>query len=340
MDIGSIAQWIEQRESLLSGIAAAVAIGGVTIAGLRIVLQRLSRRATVVGATGAPVLPDAAPGPSVARAPRRQDIRFCTSADGVRIAWARVGEGPPLVRALGWVTNLEMEWQHENSRWIWERFAESRTVVRYDGRGMGLSERQVSELSPATRLADLEAVVDAADLQQFDLLGLSEGGVTAIAYAARHPQRVRRLVLYGTFLKIDWDTSPIRALLPLVPRHWGTDNKAFHQMFTTLWLSAAQPEDIRFFNELQRSACSGEMASRMIASLGQTDVIAAAASLRMPVLVIHGKGDMVIPVAAGQRVAATIPGATLELVDASNHLMWFDSALRQRLLDSIQSFLY
>lgn len=339
MDIGRITQWIEQRESLLSGIAAAVAIAGVTVAGLRALLRRFARRSAVAGATGAPVLPDKASRPGVARAPRRQDIRFCTTADDVRIAWARVGEGPPLVRALGWVTNLEMEWQHENSRWIWEQFAESRTVVRYDGRGMGLSERQVAELSPATRLADLEAVVDAADLKQFDLLGLSEGGSTAIAYAARHPERVRRLVVCGTFLRIDWDTSPIRALLPLVPRHWGTDNKAFHQMFSTLWLSSAQPEDISFFNELQRSACSGEMASRMIASLGQTDVIAAAASLRMPVLVIHGKSDMVVPVAAGQRVAATIPGATLELVDASNHLMWFDSALRQRLLDSIQSFL-
>lgn len=339
MDIGRITQWIEQRESLLSGIAAAVAIAGVTIAVLRALLQRFTRGAATVGASGAPVLPDAATRPGAPGAPRRQDIHFCTTADGVRIAWARVGEGPPLVRALGWVTNLEMEWQHENSRWIWEQFAESRRVVRYDGRGMGLSERQVAELSPATRLADLEAVVDAAELEQFDLLGLSEGGATAIAYAARYPQRVRRLVVCGAFLKIDWDTSPIRALLPLVPRHWGTDNKAFHQMFTTLWLSAAQPEDIRFFNELQRSACNGEMASRMIASLGQTDVIAAAASLRMPVLVIHGKGDMVVPVAAGQRVAATIPGATLELVDASNHVMWFDSTVRQRLLDSIQSFL-
>jgi pimeloyl-ACP methyl ester carboxylesterase len=332
MNITDLAAWIESHESLLSGFAAAIAILGVAAAAVRLGWRSVARRRKA-RAQPAAVAPPAGP------TPIRQDVRYCRTSDGVRLAYSRAGTGEPLVRALGWFTNLEMEWQHDSARWFWERLAEKHCVIRYDGRGMGLSDREVGRVSPATRLADLEAVVDAAGLERFDMIGLSEGGATAVAYAARHPERVRRLVLCGTYLKIDWDAAHFRALIPLMPEHWGKDNKSFHQLFTALFIPHAAPDDIQFFNELQRSACSGEMARSVLISLASIDQREDAARLRAPTLVIHGKGDLVIPLSAGKLVAATIPGARLELIDASNHLLWYDKGVRQDVLDAVESFL-
>jgi pimeloyl-ACP methyl ester carboxylesterase len=332
MNITDLAAWIENHESLLSGFAAAIAILGVAAAAARLAWRSVARSKR----SRARPEPAALPAGST---PTRQEVRYCRTADGVRLAYSRVGTGEPLVRALGWFTNLEMEWQHDSARWFWERLAGKHCVIRYDGRGMGLSDRDVDQVSPATRLADLEAVVDAAGLERFDMIGLSEGGATAVAYAARHPERVRRLVLCGTFLRIDWDAAHFRALIPLMPEHWGKDNKSFHQLFTALFIPHAAPADIQFFNDLQRSACSGEMARRVLVSLGAIDQRQDAATLRAPTLVIHGKGDLVIPPSAGKLVAATIPGARLELIEAANHLLWYDKDVRQAVLDAVESFL-
>src|SRR3990172_5628600 len=141
-----------------------------------------------------------------------QQIRFCTTSDGVRIAYATVGEGPPLVRVLGWCTHLEFErtlpdWDGS----LWGALARNHLFVRYDGRGMGLSDRDISHFSLEAKVADLEAVVDALELERFALLGTSEGGPTAIAYAARHPERVTHLILYGSLGRVD-----VRELLPKV----------------------------------------------------------------------------------------------------------------------------
>jgi len=140
-----------------------------------------------------------------------QHIRFCTTSDGVRIAYATVGQGPPLVRVLGWFTHLEVEWENP----IWRSFIDGLSrrhfLIRYDGRGMGLSDRDVKDFSPETHVRDLEAVVDAVGSEKVALFGLSQGGPTAIAYTLRHPDRVSHLILYGggpPILRIFVDASP------------------------------------------------------------------------------------------------------------------------------------
>ena len=160
----------------------------------------------------------------------QQEIRFCTTEDAVTIAYACVGRGQPLVRSLGWFTNLEMEWAWPAGRRFWVRLAQRHLLVRYDGRGIGLSDRNVEVFSLDTRVRDLEAVVDAAGLDRFALLGTSEGGATAIVYAARHPEQVSHLILYGAFAEPMGGTGSgeqYAALVTLIRQGWGTNAPTF-----------------------------------------------------------------------------------------------------------------
>src|SRR5580765_431841 len=129
----------------------------------------------------------------------RQDIRFCTSSDGVRLAYATIGSGPPLVKASNWLTHLDFEWGSPIWRHWWSALSLHHRVLRYDERGNGMSQRDLGDVNFDTWVRDLETVVDAAGLDRFPLLGISRGGPIAIAYAVKHPERVSHLVLYGAF---------------------------------------------------------------------------------------------------------------------------------------------
>ena len=210
----------------------------------------------VTGAPGTVAAPrrgeDASSGPPSLH----QEVRFCTTEDGVTIAYACVGRGQPLVRTLGWFTNLEMEWAWPAGRRFWERLAQRHLLVRYDGRGVGLSDRDVEVFSLDTRVRDLEAVVDAARLGRFALLGTSEGGATAIVYAARHPERVSHLILYGAFAepaRSERSQERLTALMTLIRQGWGTDAPTFRQLFTSMFLPTANAEQTQYFNEMQQS---------------------------------------------------------------------------------------
>lgn len=284
---------------------------------------------------GAPRKAEAEPPPvsSAGTAPKSgasaltQDIRFCRAAGGVRIAYATVGSGPPLVKTSNWMNHLEYDWESPVWRHLLHACAENNTFIRYDSRGNGLSDWAVEDFSFETRVADLEAVIEAAGVERFALLGMSQGCSAAIEYAVRHPQRVTKLVLYGGFAR-GWavDASPRaieegEATVTLMRTGWGRDNPAFRQMFASLFFPEGTPEQFAAFNELQRMTTSGENAAKLMLALGQTDVTHRLAQVTTPTLVIHARGDAAIRYQRGLEIAAGIPGARFVTLESRNHVL-------------------
>jgi class 3 adenylate cyclase len=250
-----------------------------------------------------------------------QQIRFCTTSDGVRIAYATVGQGPPLVRVLGWFTHLEFE--GENPRWrrLYEGMASRFTYIRYDGRGMGLSDRDVTDFSIDAFVRDLEAVVDALGIEKVALYGISQGGPTAITYAERHPERVSHLIIYGSTARPPWSEDQHQTMLSLVRQGWGSDLPAHRQFFTGLFMPDGDMEAIHAFNEMQRvSASADNVVAMLTAEPGQprdrTDLLS---RVTAPTLVIHRRGDAVVPFEMGREIAAGIPGARFLPLEGRNH---------------------
>jgi len=274
-----------------------------------------------------------------------QHIRFCTSSDGTRIAYATVGQGPPLVRALGWFTHLEYEWENPLWRTFIDGMSRQNLFVRYDGRGMGLSDRRVSDYSLEARVRDLEAVVDALGLERFALYGLSEGGTTSIAYVVRHTERVSRLLLYGSFSRMWWlvDTDEGRqqaeAMLTLVRQGWGSDVPAFRQFFTSLFMPDADIDAIRAFNELQRVSASSDNVVDLMTAVLDIDVRPLLPQVTVPTLVIHRRGDTIIPLESGRELATGIPGARFLPLDGRNHFVLSNEPVARVMAKAIYEFL-
>lgn len=265
---------------------------------------------------------------SMAAAPLTQDIRFCSTHDGLRLAYATTGQGPALVRAAHFLTHLEFDpaspvW----APWL-QTLSRDRQLLRYDGRGCGLSDRTETPLSLDSWVADLEAVIDAAGLERFALLGCSQGGAVSVAYAVRHPERVSALVLLGSYTRglMRRDPTPeqqreAQLLLQMVEIGWGSDNPAFRQAFTSLYLPGGRPEQVQWFNELERLSTSPAHAARTLAAFGQIDVSDLAAQVRCPTLVLHARGDARVPFEEGRRMAGLIPGAHFVPLDSPNHVL-------------------
>lgn len=276
----------------------------------------------------------------------RQKIRFCTSSDGVRLAFASVGEGAPLVKAPNWMSHLEYEWQSPIWRhWI-EGLSRHRTYIRYDARGCGLSDRDPPEISFEASVRDLEAVVDAMKLDRFALLGISQGGGTAIAYAVRYPERVSHLVLYGAqarghLMRGRGDKAIDEALLvsKLVEIGWGTRNPAFRQVFASQFLPNASPELLHAFDELQRHSSSPRDALRIMQVVMQADVSALAPAVACPTLVLHSTKDAIIPFEEGRLLASLIPGARFVALESANHILLETEPAWRRFLDELEAFL-
>ncbi|HET7731274.1 MAG TPA: alpha/beta fold hydrolase [Usitatibacter sp.] len=257
----------------------------------------------------------------------RQEIRFCTAADGARIAYARCGQGPPLVRAANYFSHLEHDWAALVWRHWHAEFSRDHTYYRYDRRGCGLSDREVEQSLEGFR-ADLEAVVDAAGLSRFPLLGMGFGGTIATSYAAHHPERVSQLVLYGAFARGRWKRNPtsresaeIEMQLKLAEIGWGRDDPAFRQFFTTQFMPDANQEEMRSFTELQRASTSQELAVRHLRTIFDVDVTAAAREVRCPTLVLHAQGDLRVPFDEGRLLASLIPGARFVPLSGRNHFL-------------------
>ncbi len=275
-----------------------------------------------------------------------QQIRFCRTVDGSNIAFATVGEGPPLVKAANWLSHLEFEWQSPVWRHWLRELATGRRLIRYDERGCGLSDWDATEFSLDAWVADLEAVVAAAGLERFPLIGISRGGAVAVAYAARHPQQVSRLVLYGAYAR-GWQQREISAakreelqiLYDLIRVGWGKSNSAFRQVFTGLFMPEANAEQIHWFNDLQRVSTSPENAARMRAASGEVDVRHLAGQLQAPTLVLHARGDAVVPFDEGRLLATLIPGARFVSLESNNHILLEDEPAWSQFVREVHSFL-
>lgn len=275
--------------------------------------------------------------------PLSQQIRFCRTVDGVNIAWAEMGSGPALFRALGWFTNLEYEFAWPRARGFWEILGEGRRLVRYDGRGMGLSD-PCREFSPELRLRDLEAVVAASGEERFDLLGLSEGCGTALFFARRHPQRVRRLVLYGPPGFLFTDRTPEatnlgRVMRELVAAAWGGGSQVFGSMLAELFVGrSADTETRELFDRMQRASTDKETAAAYLSAM-VLDMREHARKLEVPTLVVHRRHDAIAPFGAAKAAAAMIPGARFVPLDGDNHWPMADDLSAPRMIRAIRDFL-
>lgn len=258
----------------------------------------------------------------------RQRIRFCSARDGVRIACAEVGEGPPLVKAANYLTHLDFDWDSPVWRHWLDALSAHRQLIRYDERGCGLSDWDIEDFSLEAWVTDLEAVVEGLHLERFPLLGISQGGAVAIAYAVRHPEKVTRLVLYGAFALGRFGRSTTveerreaDTLLELMRLGWGQDKPAFRQVFTTLFMPDATLDQTRSFNELQRRTTSPDNAVRFEEAFYALNVIDLARQVTVPTLILHARGDAMIPFEEGRRLAALIPDSTFVPLEGRNHIL-------------------
>lgn len=258
-----------------------------------------------------------------------QAIRFCRNPDGTRIAFAVTGSGPPLVKAPHWLTHLEYEFQSPLWQpWISTLSAEHR-LLRMDLRACGLSDTDGVEVTFEAYVRDLEAVVDAAGFTEpFALFGHSQGAATAVEYAARHPDRVERLVLLGGYGRglLHRNLPPERiaeheAQLMLVAAGWGRDDASYRQMFAMQFIPGGTLEQINSMSDVQRAASTPENAARLIRSFFSIDVTASAARVRCPTLVLHARGDRRVPFEEGRLLASLIPGARLVPLETENHIL-------------------
>jgi pimeloyl-ACP methyl ester carboxylesterase/DNA-binding CsgD family transcriptional regulator len=275
----------------------------------------------------------------------RQQVHFCTSSDGVRLAYAVSGDGPPLVRAPHWFTHLEHDWSNPAIRpWV-EDLSRRYKLLRFDQRGTGMSDREVPEISPQAHARDLEAVVDAAGFERFALIGLSQGAAYAIAYTAHHPERVTHLVICGGFArgwaKRGWPPErmeQMETMVKLIEFGWGSDDPSFRQVFTSQFMPDANLEAIRGFNDQMPLTASAKTAATIFKTNAALDVQAEARLIRCPTLVLHGRGDFRIPFEEGRLIAGLIPGARFITLETRNHLMMQSEPAWRDFLEAVTSF--
>lgn len=274
-----------------------------------------------------------------------QKIQYCRSPDGVRLAFAEVGSGPLLVKTANWLNHLEHDWTNPLFGHLFRRLSRNYRLIRYDARGNGMSDWEVPDVSLEAWVEDLRSVVDAAGVDRFALLGVSQGCAVAITFATRYPERVSRLVLFGGFA-LGWKkiedrtfTENARAMMTLIESGWGAENPAFRQLFTSQFYPDATKEQADAFNRLQRETTTGRCAARFYDAIGDFDVRPLLPRIRIPTLVMHMRGDVVVPLAAGRAMAKGIPGARFVALEGRNHIPLVQDAAAERMVEEINLFL-
>jgi len=274
-----------------------------------------------------------------------QTIRFVTTTDGVKLAYGVSGQGPPLLKTANWLNHLEFDWQSPVWNHWFTQFSTHNTLYRYDIRGSGLSDWVDSKLDFEQQVADLECVADAAGLDKFALLGISQGSSVAIEYAVRHPERVTHLVLHGGFARGWARRGPEseragRAWVELVRIGWGAlSTAAYRRLFAELFIPHATEEQMSWFDEMQRRTTTPEIAARIMEASGAIDVADRLAQVSTPTLVMHPRGDAVVPFDQGRRLAAGIPGAKFVEFDSANHILLQNEPAWARFREAVGEFL-
>ncbi len=313
--------------------------------------QRLIATVRGVGYRFVATVTDEHPAPDAATAHaagRRaaQQIRYCTSPDGVRIAHASTGSGPPLVKAANWLTHLDLEWDSPIwAHWI-DALSARHHLIRYDERGCGMSDWDVRDFSLDAWVEDLELVVDSVGLERFPLLGLSQGGAVALAYAVRHPERVSRVVLVGAYARgrLARAATPEEreeaALDMQVGRvGWRRDDPAYRQVFASQFLPDADRDRWNAFNALQRATTSTDNVVRFLDTFANLDVSALAAQVACPTLIVHARDDRRVPTSQARELAALIPDSRVHLLDSGNHIVMADEPAWPELVQELDEFL-
>jgi pimeloyl-ACP methyl ester carboxylesterase/DNA-binding CsgD family transcriptional regulator len=276
----------------------------------------------------------------------QQQIRFCTSRDGTRIAYAIAGRGPPLLWTGHFLRHIEFDWDSPVWRPWRSLLMECHTLIRYDWRGFGLSDREGVQFSLEKHVEDLEALVEAVHLSHFVLFASSGGGTPAIAYAVRHPDRVSRLVLYGCPSRgrmargeTTEQAAERQTLLKMIEVGWANDAPAYDQFFTKLHIPDANAEQFRSYHELFRRTASPANVVGLLTAYFQSDALAAVAKIRCPTLVLHARGDPMIPVEEGRLIASLVPGARFVPLDSRNHIVLETEPAWQDFAQALRDFL-
>ena len=277
--------------------------------------------------------------------PLRQELRFTHVASGARIAWARSGQGPPLLRAGHWMTHVEYDSDSALFRPWLERLGRGVTLLRFDERGSGLSGSDGVTPSLETSVQDLGAVLAASGLQRVALLGISGGAAPCVAFAARYPEKVSHLVLLGGYShgrlqrEISADTRAyLLAQAQLIEGGWGVPNAPVQQFFSATMIPDGTPAQVAALNEQQRRSCNGHQAAALFMSRLNLDVRAELAAVRCPTLVLHAEGDATVAVECGRELAAAIPGARFETLRTRNHIPLAGEAAFERFCEAVTAF--
>ena len=273
-----------------------------------------------------------------------QEIKFFVTSDGVRIAYNIGGQGPPLVRTIHWLNHLDFEWKTPLRRQWLSEIMQHNTLLRYDQRGSGLSDWNVSDFSFERMVQDFEELVDAAGLEKFTILGGCQGAAVGIAYAVRHPERVTKLVINGTFAN-GWPApgpgaqEHLEAMLTLIRSGWGRDNPAFRQLWTTLFRPDADSVEAAWLNELQRISSSPENAASMMAEFPNIRVLDMLPKISCPTLVLHSREDGAVPVQEGKLIAARIRGSRFVELPSRSHMVAPGDAGWDQLVQEFSTFM-
>ncbi|MEL6934831.1 MAG: alpha/beta fold hydrolase [Pseudomonadota bacterium] len=258
----------------------------------------------------------------------RQKIGFAKAKDGTRIAWARIGSGPPLLKVANWLNHLELDWDSDVWSPLFQELARDHTLIRYDERGNGMSDWEVSDLGFDTFVTDLESVVEQSGADRFPLFGLSQGAAVAIEYAARNPEKVSHLILYGGYAagwRVDDHSEKTRAereaLIALVANGWERDDSSYRNLFSRALIPSSTAEERAAFNEFQRRTVSAANAARYLEIFADIDVRHRLESIKCPTLVMHAREDRRVPVDKGAELAGKIKGAEFVTLPTDNHLL-------------------
>jgi DNA-binding winged helix-turn-helix (wHTH) protein/pimeloyl-ACP methyl ester carboxylesterase len=275
----------------------------------------------------------------------RQHVHYVTATDGTRLAWAESGSGPVVVKAANWLTHLEYEWESPVwKHWI-QFFSAHCRFVRFDERGCGMSDWQEGPLSMDQWFADLGSVIEAARPEgPVTLVGISQGAATCIRYALGHPERVGRMILYGGFAR-GWKRRgslaaqrEYQAMVDLMRVAWGKDNSTFRQVFTSRFIPGGSVEQLRWFNDLCLKTASGDIAATLQEGRAGVDVAAELDAVTTPTLVLHARGDEVIPISEGRLLASGIPGAEFVELDSRNHILLEHEPAWERFREAVLAF--
>lgn len=276
---------------------------------------------------------------------RKQETSFCRSADNVNIAYAVVGSGPVLVKAANWLTHIEYDWESPVWSPLLQRLAEKNRLLRYDSRGNGLSDRDVKEISLDGFVRDLKAVVDAANVPPFAILGISQGAAIALAYAVAHPEMVTKLVLYGGYAQgrnkrgsAD-EADKARVFLSLLRHGWGDPHSAFMRAFSSVFIPNGSPEQIKWLADLQRTTTTAENAARIRNACDDIEVAELLPKIQVPTLVLHSRHDNVVPLEQGRSLAASIPNARFVTLESDNHILLAGEPAWERFFAEVENFL-